>query len=379
MLNMNSKNLVYSLLILVLSITLPGVRIRAEGAEAVREKLRFAAWNIKDLSKNKVKNNAKLDAIVGVLSKYDLIAITELLHEEALIKIQDTLNQEFLGENGKQYCYEISEKVGRPGEDNKLNNPEYYAFLYNTKVINKVVQKIVRYPDEKDDFIRDPYWATFRAGKFDFSVIVIHLERGDGVTEPRKEVKALGRVYNHVQINNKGENDVLLVGDFNLDPCDRDAFNSLMSLGEMNALFHWSKGHRSNAKDNQLYDNILFDTDYLKRAEYSSSGIDKNNIDLISDHRPVWADFFIDGDDDRENGKDGKYFDAEPPLENLIANGQIVYYLPVVRKDGKNHKYHVRNCRFLQEDGSLKENAVAISFLELPEGCYDPCQICFNE
>ena len=376
MLNMKSKNIFWTLLILMLSITLTGVGGPAEGAEAVREKLRFAAWNIQKLSKNKVKDDAKLNAIVGVLSKYDLIAITELIHEEALIKIRDTLNQKPLEENGKRYSYEISEKVGRPGDNDKLNNPEYYAFLYNTEVIDEVVQKIVRYPDEKDDFIRDPYWATFRAEEFDFSVIVVHLERGDGFTEPRKEVKALGRVYNHVQIKNKGENDVLLVGDFNLDPCDRDAFNSLMSLGEMEALFHWHKGHRSNAKDDQLYDNILFDKGYLKPAEYSASDIDKSKMDGISDHQPIWADFFIDGDDDVEDGKDGEYFGAE---KNLIANGQIVYYLPVVRKGGKNHKYHVEGCRFLQENGNLKEKAVAISFMELPEGCYDPCQICSSE
>ena len=49
-----------------------------------------------------------------------------------------------------------------------------------------IVKDGEHYPDAadgEDDFVRDPYWATFRAGTFDFSVIVVHVVWGDTVAE----------------------------------------------------------------------------------------------------------------------------------------------------------------------------------------------------
>ena len=61
------------------------------------------------------------------------------------------------------------------------------------------------YPDTadgKDDFSRDPYWATFRAGEFDFSVIAVHVIWGERVAQRKAEVKALADVYKYVQAAN---------------------------------------------------------------------------------------------------------------------------------------------------------------------------------
>ena len=84
--------------------------------------------------------------------------------------------------------------------------------------------------DGEDDFVRDPYWATFRAGKFDFSVIAVHVVWGDSVAERRAEVMELAQVYSYVQKANGAEDDVLLVGDFNREPDDLMAWTPLMSL-----------------------------------------------------------------------------------------------------------------------------------------------------
>ena len=67
---------------------------------------------------------------------------------------------------------------------------------------------------------REPFFAKFKAGNFDFYVISIHIIWGDSVTERRAEVLLLDDVYLSVQ-NMDAENDIILMGDFNLSPTDK--------------------------------------------------------------------------------------------------------------------------------------------------------------
>ena len=209
---------------------------------------------------------------------------------------------------GEMYQYQLSPAVGRGVK-------ERYAFLYKRDLVS-VVKQGELYPDAadgKDDFARDPYWATFRAGAFDFSVIVVHVIWGDTVGPRKAEVSALADVYRYVQDANGTEEDVLLVGDFNRDPNDTEAYSRIMAIPSMTRLFELPQ--KSHIRDSSLYDNIFFQTDYV--TEYlGSSGIDKfdetdfGNDDqaanlAVSDHRPVWAVFGIEIDDDRGNNEGG--------------------------------------------------------------------------
>ena len=105
--------------------------------------------------------------------------------------------QKILSQMGKAYQYQFSPAVGR-------GSKERYAFLYNPKLVS-VVRQGELYPDAadgRDDFSRDPYWATFRAGAFDFSVIAVHVIWGKRVGPRKAEVKALADVYRYVQESN---------------------------------------------------------------------------------------------------------------------------------------------------------------------------------
>ena len=280
--------------LLVLLITLSGIDIRAAGHEV--DELKFASWNIRILSDGS-RDDTELEKIANILVDYNFIAIVELRDEEVLKRLQKILTA-----MGKTYHYDISPQVGRGVK-------ERVAFLYNPTFI-EVVQPGELYPDEadgKDDFIRDPYWATFRAGKFDFSVIAVHIIWGKRVGDRRTEITALGPVYEHVQKRNgPDEDDILLVGDFNRDPGDMKAFGTLLAMPSMTSLFQLPQ--KSHIKDSSLYDNILFQTSAL--TEYTGKcGIDKFDEtdfanddkaanDAVSDHRPVWATFRINTDDD---------------------------------------------------------------------------------
>ena len=249
----------------------------------------------------------------------------------------------------------MSEPVGRSGSPYR----ERYAFLYYKGLV-RVVKEGEHYPDAmdgEDDFVRDPYWATFRAGKFDFSVIVVHVVWGDSVAGRRAEIMALAEVYQYVQDANGAEDDVLLVGDFNREPNDTMAYGNLMALPSMTHLFRLPE--KSHIRDSSLYDNIFFQTDHV--TEYlGRSGIDKfdetdfGNDDTaanlaVSDHRPVWAVFSIEGSDS-----------APIPLPDETPQIVTVY----VTKTGK--KYHRETCRW---------GKMPISLAEAKQG-YGPCSRC---
>ena len=317
-----------------------------------RSELRLAAWNIRILS-DRSRDDNELNKIAQTLIDYDFIAISELRDEKVLKRVQ-----RILSESGAEYGYLMSDPVGREGSPHK----ERYAFLYYKGLVS-VVRDGELYPDAvdgTDNFVRDPYWATFRAGKFDFSVIAVHVVWGDRVGPRKAEVRALADVYEYVQEANGAEDDVLLLGDFNRNPNDTEAYSRIMTIPSMTRLFQFPQ--KSHIKDSSLYDNIFFQknnvTEYL-----NESGIDKfdetdfGNDDkaanlAVSDHRPVWAVFSTNLDDDGsdEGGsaspglRSSETIEPEPHAENVE-----VY----VTQTGK--KYHRKECRWGYIPMSLAE------------------------
>ena len=161
-----------------------------------RSTLKLAAWNIRNLS-DASRTDADLHKIEKTLIDYDFIAISELRDEKVLKRLQ-----RILSESGAEYDYLISDPVGQAGSPHK----ERYAFLYYKGLVSVVTDGEL-YPDAadgKDDFVRDPYWATFRAGKFDFSVIAIHVVWGDAIAGKQAEIMGLADVYQYVQKANGG-------------------------------------------------------------------------------------------------------------------------------------------------------------------------------
>ena len=296
----------------------PVVSQNTIASDADQSELKLAAWNIRIMS-NKSRTDAELMQIARTLADYDFIAIVEL-RDEAVLK----RTQRILAQMGKAYQYQFSPAVGRGVK-------ERYAFLYKEDLVS-VVKRGELYPDAadgKDNFIRDPYWATFRAGEFDFSVIAVHVIWGKSVGARKAEVKALGDVYQYVQAANGTEEDVLLVGDFNRNPTDTEAYSNILSIPSMTRLFELPQ--KSHIRDSSLYDNIFFQmdavTEYLDRSgidrfDETDFGNDDKAANLaVSDHRPVWAVFSIEIDDD---GNDESGSASVEPADIHDVNGDGV-------------------------------------------------------
>ena len=295
--------------------------------------LKLATWNIRIMS-NKSRTDAELTQIARVLADYDFIAIVELRDETVLKRTQRILSR-----MGMAYDYQFSPAVGRGVK-------ERYAFLYRSNYVS-VVKQGELYPDAadgRDDFSRDPYWATFRASEFDFSVIAVHVIWGDRVGPRKAEVRALADVYRYVQEANGDEDDVLLVGDFNRNPTDTEAYGPIMAIPSMTRLFDFPQ--KSHIRDSSLYDNIFFQQNHV--TEYTGRrGIDRfdetdfGNNDkaanlAVSDHRPVWAVFRTHLDDDG-SGEDGSTSVKSVDIHDVNGDGviNILDLITVVNGFGK--------------------------------------------
>ena len=262
-----------------------------EKPNEARAEIRIASWNIRDFS-DRSRDASELEKICNVLVKYDMVAVVELLDEEILERAVRMLQW-----MGRRYDYEISPQVGR-------DDKERYAFLYDSTVFEVLTSGKVWF-DGKDDFIREPYYATFKVGDFDFTIIVIHIRYGDKVSDPQREIRELGKVYRIIQDEDRNEQDVLLVGDFNRPPDDEN-YASLKNIQSMIHLFNLPD--TTNIRNDKLYDNIWFQSTYVQeytgekgidRFDETDFGNDDNTAEsAVSDHRPVWAEFYTDRDDD---------------------------------------------------------------------------------
>lgn len=193
---------------------------------------------------------------------------------------------------------------------------EYYAFVYRTDRVEPTSGGAF-YPDPFEEFERPPFFVSFRAGDFDFTAILVHIYWGDGAQDPIDEVAALNGVWSYVQELDPSENDILLMGDFNVDTPTATAFGNLLAAG-VDPLLHGSDvlttySSGTSAIGANWYDNIWTDFAYTDHEFTRMSGVDYLHMrffldsswphlevrDHLSDHCPVWAQFFIAaGDDD---------------------------------------------------------------------------------
>lgn len=249
----------------------------------------LASFNIRNLS-TVSRDDRELGLIADRLQPFDLIAIQEVLDEQVIARLLAILNA-----RGHAYQAVISPPADRQAR-------ERYAFVWRTDVIRHLGQARL-WPDPQAAFIRTPYIAGFRAGAFDFLLVNLHLIFGESLVQRRAEARLLDEVYHGVQEAHPDEQDVLLIGDFNLPPED-PGFSGLNAL--LTPLF--TDPVKTTISDRSLFDNIWCDLRYVREFT-GATGIEAFDETVfgdddaaasrtVSDHRPIWARFRINGPDD---------------------------------------------------------------------------------
>eukprot|EP01125_Pyxidicula_operculata_P017538 TRINITY_DN613_c0_g6_i2.p1 TRINITY_DN613_c0_g6~~TRINITY_DN613_c0_g6_i2.p1 ORF type:complete len:548 (+),score=115.41 TRINITY_DN613_c0_g6_i2:311-1954(+) len=249
----------------------------------------IASWNVRCLSRN--KTDEKLHKIIDLITSFDLLAIQEVRDDEIMTRIIEKL--------GSDWDMVVSDFIGTD------HHKERYAFVWRKSAVS-LVSGPQLLNDISNNFVRPPFMAFFRSKLFDFVLVTIHVVWGPSVQGRREEIRKLGTLLTKIQEKAKDENDIILVGDFNMPPTDLswevDGWLPLIRPPSLTVV-----------GDTSLYDNIWVSGEYTFNSEYKgSSGViefDKllyedsiqgrrQAISEVSDHRPVWGLFSTNVDDD---------------------------------------------------------------------------------
>jgi deoxyribonuclease-1-like protein len=117
--------------------------------------------------------------------------------------------------------------------------------------------------------------------------------------ETDSEMDTLAQVYQAVRRASGGEDDIILLGDLNVDD------QHLGELGKLDGVRPLIRGVYTNTKQNALYDNIV--VHQPSTAEFNGRAGIYNYMPLyqlplqqateralkVSDHLPVWAEFSV--------------------------------------------------------------------------------------
>ena len=277
------KIILFALLILITGCGITGMIGFEEQIKVCSPNITIASFNIRKFSDNS-RTDEELKQIAEVLSEFDLIAVQEI--------IGDTIILNRTVEMLPGYDYIVSEEVGNVQK-------ERYAFIFNEKI--EVIKEGKTYYDKFDNFLREPYYASFKADEFDFTIMTVHIIYGDSAADRTGEMKQIASVYEYYQEKDETENDLILTGDFNTQPT-QDNFDYIWQIPDVKVAIQ--EGKSTIGKYGNLYDNIIFDSNTdeytrLSRIHYFDSGMDMDKArNAISDHRPVYAVFCTGVDDD---------------------------------------------------------------------------------
>jgi len=249
-------------------------------------------------------NGKDLNTLARVIARYDVVALQEVMNLDTLQRLKSILDT-LTGIRWNAIA--SSQKIGR------TSYKEYYAIVFRSDRTTYVQQSASVWADSLDEFEREPFYASFRSGNFDYTLIVMHSDFDSRKEVMRREARALKNVFNVIQDLDPHENDLILVGDFNLC-ADDTGWVSLKGLPTMTHFIACSTLTTINARGNltSSYDNIWIQASYTGREYSGTSGVDYYYTTLlkdegqparaarqkISDHLPVYALFITNKEDD---------------------------------------------------------------------------------
>jgi endonuclease/exonuclease/phosphatase family metal-dependent hydrolase len=261
--------------------------------------LRIASFNIQIFGESKRSKPEVMAILAKTAREFDILLVQELRDstETTLPIYLEQIN----AIPGPKYAAVSSPRLGR------TSSKENYAYLFNTETVELLSNYTFTDPPEgsaTDIFQREPFLARFRpkGGNFDFVLIGIHTDP----EEARQEITDLPLVIDDASGNFPEEKDFIILGDLNAD-CNYFRPDEYVAL--KNASYFWiipDSADTTTKSTNCTYDRIIatssatgdyagtwgvfrFDTEY---------GLNQSFTEQVSDHYPVWADFFASNDSD---------------------------------------------------------------------------------
>lgn len=252
------------------------------------ETIKIASFNIQVFGTSKLQKEKAMQVLTTVVRYFDVVAIQEVRSTDDSV-VPTFVNM--INAHGVNYDFVIGPRLGR------TNSKEQYTILFDTGRIEVDRSSVYTTPDPQDLLHREPMAATFRVRgvpanqAFSFTLVDIHTDPD----ETKTELNALADTFVGVQRNGSGEDDVILLGDLNVDEYH------LGRLGQLPDIAHAITNTTTNTRHTKMYDNIVFNrlatTEYTGNAGVldlmSTFGLSEADALQVSDHCPVWAEFSV--------------------------------------------------------------------------------------
>jgi endonuclease/exonuclease/phosphatase family metal-dependent hydrolase len=259
--------------------------------------IRVYSFNIQIFGASKMRKTAVVQVLTDIISKVDVVCIQEVrsTDEEPVIQFMSLLP--------KKYQYVLGPREGRTA------SKEQYWVIYDSEKLEVVGGEdgVATYPDDGDRFQRSPMGVYFQTNdQFDFIVVDNHIQPSDAA----KEIAVLPEVITYFQKKWR-ETDVLVMGDFNADGSYYNEKNLINIFPEPD--YHiiitneWDTTVAGDG-DSTTYDRFIITKSamedftgnfgvvyYDKIYDFASLGIEPK---AVSDHFPIWAEFYTDRDTD---------------------------------------------------------------------------------
>ena len=253
---------------------------------AAGDTISIASFNIQVFGTSKLKKTEVMQTLAECVRKFDIVAIQEVRATDQTV-VPQFVN--LINSDGSTYAHLIGPRLGR------TSSKEQYTFIYNTARIQHDPSWLYTLPDPTDQMHRPPLAARFYTRTapgttpFSFTLVNIHTDPD----ETKQELNALDDVFVAVQRDGSGEDDVIILGDLNVDEYH------LGELGQLPGIAHVVSGVPTNTRGNKTYDNLVFDT--RATTEYTGQwgvldlkrefNLSQDQALKVSDHMPVWAIF----------------------------------------------------------------------------------------
>ncbi len=261
-------------------------------------RIKIAAFNIEIFGKATREKENVMNVLKKIAQEFDIMLVQEIrdIKQETapyyLQKINEAVGYE-------KYAFKRSERLGR----SKIK--EVYVYFYNTDKVEFIENSDYVYNDVNDVFEREPYIASFRSRNFDFTLVGIHVKPDDADSE----IGHLANIVDLILAENPNEKDIIVMGDFNADGTYFDENDNTNPFKA--SRFHWVITNEMDTmvETDWTYDRMVMMDDTLNYEYVENSaevfyfdeeyGIDDRElIEDISDHYPIYADFKTDLPDD---------------------------------------------------------------------------------
>lgn len=249
--------------------------------------IRIASFNIQVFGDAKASKPYVMATLAAAIRNFHIVAIQEIRTQDDYFI--DNFLRTYVNVNGRVYDKVVGPRLGRS------TSKEQYAFLYDTAAIEVNPRSVYTVNDPDRLLERDPLVAMFRVRgpppdqAFTFVLVDVHT-RPDSA---RQECDTLAQVYQVVRRAAGGEDDIIMLGDFNVDD------KHLGELTQLDGVRPIVRSQFTNTRQNNQEDNILIHAP--STAEFSGrwgvydvARVHNLTIDQalqVSDHYPVWAEF----------------------------------------------------------------------------------------